>query len=175
MGLVRTSLDTFDRTFKPAALWLTGSPFVTVLERRSHLSLIIAVVAWFWQVPGRLAAERTSRISAAWQTISSAQGKPGSGGRDMAIRELTRLEVPLVGINVSGGAYLPGLRLDGADLRAASFANADLTSAFFVKARLDGADLEETRLRGAVFRDAHMSTTNQALISIRSRDPVLDR
>jgi uncharacterized protein YjbI with pentapeptide repeats len=111
----------------------------------------------------RRAAEdqRKGKHYQAWQAISDAQGKSGSGGRLTALQELHADGVSLVGVDVSGGAYLRGLALPGADLEHADFSGANLIEAHLEGTRLLGAHLQgalliEAHLEGALLMHAHL-------------------
>lgn len=96
----------------------------------------------------------------AWQTISSAYGKPGSGGRIQALEQLNADGVSLAGADVAG-AWLDSLNLRGAFLRGANFQGAHMVGAWLDSAnlsyaRLDGAMLIGASLVGARLDDASL-------------------
>lgn len=123
--------------------------------------------------------QRKAKHYQAWQAISHAQGKPGSGGRIDALQDLARDGVSLDGVDLSGrtpdangGAYLAGLQLPGASLRRANFPGAglddanlsgailwwaDFSHAVLFRANLAGADLEGANLSSAFLWEANLS------------------
>ncbi len=72
--------------------------------------------------------ERRQRYYQAWQTINSAQGKTGSGGRIQALQDLNEAGISLAGVDLSR-AWLSGVNLRGADLKGAILGDANLTGA----------------------------------------------
>jgi len=96
--------------------------------------------------------EKRSKHYQAWQAIIAAQGKPGSGGRILALEELCADSVSLAGVDLSGGdkgAYLVRLKLPGANLQGANLARGNLEGANLIGADLSGADLHGADLHGA--------------------------
>lgn len=124
---------------------------------------VIATAAW-WALVTNPARQRTAKESAeeqrrakiyqAWQAISDAQGKPGSGGRRTALEELHREGESLVGVNLSGGAYIQEVALPGAWLAAANLRRANLFKANLQRAVLLGANLQSASLMGANLQGA---------------------
>src|SRR5688572_524813 len=146
------------------------------LETSDHIGSIVAGVSIIWALVSfvafsRLAKEAEKKASRyrAWQTINSAQGMSGNGGRVDAVQDLMADGVSLAGVNLDG-AYLAGLRLPPlADLSYASLkcvnnvpANlrgAHLGQVDFGHAHLEGADLSEAHLVLANLRKAHLEKT----------------
>jgi Pentapeptide repeats (8 copies) len=87
--------------------------------------------------------QRKAKHYQAWQAITGAQGKPGSGGRKTALEELHNDGESLMGVDLSTKAYLLGLTLPGADLEGANLEGAILRGA-----NLRGADLGNANLKG---------------------------
>lgn len=104
--------------------------------------------------------QRKAKHYQAWQAISGAQGKPGSGGRRTALEDLHKDGIPLVGVDLSGRAYLNGLRLPGADLTQSNLQGAELTLANLQGANLAVANLQDAHLRGANLRRAVLRGVN---------------
>jgi hypothetical protein len=65
---------------------LSGWAFLEVLEYFGTLSLLLAVVSYFAEGKDRVKQKHYQ----AWQVITSAQGKGGSGGRIDALEKLHR-------------------------------------------------------------------------------------
>jgi hypothetical protein len=121
--------------------------FLEVLEYLGSLSVLVAVVFYFYEAPDRVKQKHYQ----AWQVINTAQHMGGSGGRIEALSELNADGVPLVGVNLSS-AFLQGVRLPKAKLLRANFENADVRSS-----NLAGADLTLASLRGANLRQSDLS------------------
>ena len=98
-----------------ANYWLSHREFLKLLEYIGKLTILVSLILWIY--PGfqqrRQAAEsakqaasdtRKSRHYTAWQTINSALGKPGNGGRTDALQDLNRDGIQLDGISLSGYA-----------------------------------------------------------------------
>ncbi len=96
----------------------------------------------------------------AWQVISSAYSKPGSGGRIDALQDLNNDGVSLGFIDVSGAnltmVKLPGARLSEANLQGASLGGANLQGANLGGANLQGANLGGANLQGANLGGANL-------------------
>jgi hypothetical protein len=135
-----------------AAFFLGKWPVVELLEYLGSFSILFAAVVYFSGAPDRLKQKHYQ----AWQVINTAEGKGGNGGRIDALQELNHDRVSLIGVNVAG-AYLQGLRLDGARVRRATFAESDLRDASFRRANLSDGDLHFANLRGADLRESNLS------------------
>src|SRR5271166_1159113 len=128
--------------FDWTAFLLSRWSFLEVLEYLGSFSILVAVIFYFSESGDRLKQKHYQ----AWQVINTAQGKGGSGGRIEALQELNADRVPLVGVDVSG-AFLQGLRLDGAHLARANFNAADVRNGSFQSAHLNYANLASANFR----------------------------
>jgi uncharacterized protein YjbI with pentapeptide repeats len=129
------------------------------------VGVVIAIAALLQgAISLRLAAEsqRKAMYFQAWQTISAAQGRSGSGGRRAALEELHRNGESLIGVDLSGGAYLAGLDLPGADLTEANLKGAVLWGVNFEEANLKGASFEN-----ATFGDLEADILREAVVVVR--------
>jgi uncharacterized protein YjbI with pentapeptide repeats len=133
-----------------AAYGLSRSSLLEFLEYCSTFSILIAVIFYFHDAPER---KKLSHYQA-WQVINIAQGKGGSGGREIALRELNDDHVPLVGVDLSE-AFLQNLDLEHAQLRRANFHNADLKGA-----NLRGCDLQQSVMVSANLRSSQLTGVN---------------
>jgi uncharacterized protein YjbI with pentapeptide repeats len=125
-----------------------------VLEYCGTLSILVGVIFYFAGTKDR----REQRHYQAWQVINTAQGKGGNGGRLDALQDLNEDHIPLVAVDLTGGAYLQNIRLphaslrrckvDGADMRGAILTDADLEDASMLSTNLRGADLSNARFAG---------------------------
>jgi hypothetical protein len=144
---------------------LSNWAFLEALEYLGKLSVLFAVVYYFYEGPDRAKQKHYQ----AWQVINTAQGKGGSGGRIDAMQELNKDHVALVGINAAG-AFLTGAHLEkahlvradlsGADLRNGTLDNANLESAKLIGTNLRGASLRNTNLENADFSDTDLEDAN---------------
>jgi uncharacterized protein YjbI with pentapeptide repeats len=129
--------------------------FLEVLEYLGRLAVLVAVISYFTESGSR----RKATHYQAWQVISAAQGKPGSGGRRDALQDLNRDRIPLVGVDISK-AYLPELNLEDAELRDADLTRAKLKDAILSRADLTGANLAEAVLEDANLPGARLTRAN---------------
>src|SRR5580658_5235234 len=119
------------------AYFLSRWALLEVLEYLSVLSVLVAVIFYFAESGDR----RKQKHYQAWQVINTAQGKGGSGGRIEALQELNDDLQPLVGLEAPG-AFLQGVRLDGANLLRCNLEATDLRDVHLAAAELEWADLE---------------------------------
>jgi len=143
-----------------AAYWLSQRAFVRLLEYIGKLSLLGAMIAYVWTAGERRQAAEDARKTKhyqAWQSINSAIGKPGDGGRSDALQDLNRDGVPLYAVDVSNAVFDQPLVLTNAKLGKASFANAFLNGPSFAGANLDEARLGNLRCIYGNFSNAHIS------------------
>jgi uncharacterized protein YjbI with pentapeptide repeats len=169
----------------PAERWLEyrlaemkRSALIEILELLGNFGIVIAVVLYY----GTEEQRRDAEISNAWQTITSAHGQPGNGGRIRALQflnvseqahwrhrsfPLSFMEWPkesLSGVDVSQ-AYLEGINLYKADLVDANLDNSNLIDAILINAKLSYASLEATnltnaKLSGAILYQANLSNAS---------------
>ncbi len=137
------------------AFVLSNWAFLEVLEYAGTFSILVVVVLYFIERPDRIKQKHYQ----AWQVINTAQGKGGSGGRIEALEELNHDRVPLVGVDAQG-AFLMGLRLDGAPLARANFSSADLRGCHFHSTDLSFATLAGANFRGCDLESANLENTN---------------
>jgi len=153
-----------------AVVWFSSRLSDPQLQRWANLAqvfqgvvglLTLASILWA-VIRYRRAAEdqRKAKHFQAWQAISDAQGKSGSGGRCTALEDLHNDGVSLVGVELTGGlrggAYLAELQLPGADLSLANLQGASLWKANLRRARLYRAALDSANLREADLREASL-------------------
>jgi hypothetical protein len=128
------------------AAWFLGrSVLLEVLEYCGTLSILVGVIFYFAGAGER----REQRHYQAWQVINTAQGKGGNGGRIDALQDLNSDGIPLVAVDLSGGAYLQKINLRNAILLRANIAGGDLRNAVLRNADLEDAALNSINLRGA--------------------------
>ena len=79
---------------------LRKSAFLTILESLSKLAIVVGVIAFIFGENVR----RNNEIFTAWQTITSAEGQSGSGGRIEALEFLNSrpLRFPWIGLTEKG-------------------------------------------------------------------------
>jgi hypothetical protein len=149
-----------DRKCKPTEHRFEQCAILNILGHAGRpVAIASIIVAMFVYVMGgderRIEAEnqRKAKHYQAWQVISAAQGKPGSGGRMDALQDLHRDGISLAGVDISK-ANLPKLNLEKADLSEANLSNAilgnaNLSGANFRQAVLSDADFHKADLSGA--------------------------
>jgi hypothetical protein len=147
------------------AYLLSNWAFLEVLEYAGTFSILVVVVLYFVERPDRIKQKHYQ----AWQVINTAQGKGGSGGRIEALEELNFDRVPLVGVDAQG-AFLMGLRLDGAPLARSNFASADLRSCHFRSADLDYATLTAANFRGCDLESANLENSDLSNTDLTGAD-----
>ena len=161
---------------EPLLAWANDQAILSLLGLIGNLGLIIAVATYI----GSEKQRRDAEVLNAWQTITSAYGQSGSGGRIQALEFLNaspganwRRKFPwfcaplsfcvwgkesLAGINLSvpdedgEGVFLTGINLEGAFLSSANLEGADLNSA-----NLTGAFLNSANLTGAFLYSANLT------------------
>lgn len=132
----------------PGQNWPEVAGIATVIASVLTLGPILWAILRYRQL---VEDQKKSKHYQAWQAISNAQGKSGSGGRRTALEDLHRDGVSLQGVDLSGKAFLSGLELPGASLGSANFQGAIL-----VGADLQGADLSVADLQGATLWCANL-------------------
>jgi hypothetical protein len=165
----------FDWMCEHIAFWFSRLALIEVLEYIGKLSLLGALLVWLCEKRERsenFENAKRSRHYAAWQTINSASGRPGNGGRTDALEDLNRDGVSLAGVDVSGsavfatgliltnaslvnanfrGARLIGVTFSGADLSNAHFDAINCTFGKFIGAKMNGITLTNTTFFGCDF------------------------
>jgi uncharacterized protein YjbI with pentapeptide repeats len=155
--------------------YLNQWALVGVLDKLSKLSILIVVITYFIQMPGKLENERKREVREAWQVINTAAGKGGSGGIKSALGDLVKYQVPLMGINLSS-AFLPKIDLQNQNLSQAQLEHtvlreSKLQGCNFNYAILIGVDFWDANLEKATFMAANLSKSS--LVGANLQDAVL--
>ncbi len=165
---------------EPVDAWISRQAFFTILERLGNLTLIVAVIAFIFGENVR----RNNEVFSAWQTITSANGQPGSGGRIEALEFLHSRpwRFPWIGWTEKGlywdepegkckqkllvglrwerqplvGLSAPEAYLQDIHLCAANLMSANLQGANLRSANLQGANLGSANLQGAILVSANL-------------------
>ncbi|MEO1209726.1 MAG: pentapeptide repeat-containing protein [Cyanobacteria bacterium J06638_20] len=169
-----------ERRLEGVLAWLQRAALIEILALIGNLGLIVAVLTYL----GTEKQRRDAEVYNAWQTITSAYGQSGNGGRIDALEFLNaspganwrRRIFPiclkrqvicwfwpkesLAGVDASR-AYLLGIELKEADLQGAKLAwttlgQAELSRAFLLEANLRGANLFDANLREAGLMGANL-------------------
>ena len=165
------------RYWEPLLAWANNQALLNLLGILSNIGILIAAGTYI----GSEKQRRDAEIYTAWQTITSAYGQPGNGGRKRALEFLNaspvanwRLRVPWIctqllcltwpsenldGVEVET-AYLSGINLENADLNNSKFSRSVLTYANLRKTNLEFANLEGANLKGSVLREANLWGAN---------------
>ncbi len=151
-----------------------------IVRQRGSLgrsAALVAILSLAWNVcidtitqRHQLEQERLQGRYQAWQTINSAQGKPGSGGRIQALEDLKSEGISLAGADLSN-AWLNGIDLSEAILTNANFENAslsyaDLTGANLKFARLAGCNLYGATLEHTILTKADLTQASLAYANL---------
>ena len=178
-----------ERCLERALAWLQRAALLEILALLGNLGLILAVLTYF----GTEKQRRDAEVYNAWQTITSAHGQPGNGGRIRALEFLNRSpgahwrrrtfpfcwetkqkgicwlwpQESLQGLDVAG-AHLRGINLENADLQGANLHGANLEEANLMgkNSLLMGVNLVGANLVGANFSEADLmgAKLNKALL-----------
>jgi hypothetical protein len=136
----------------------------SVLELAEYvgsISILFGVIFYFADAGNR---EKQKHYQA-WQVINTAEGKGGNGGRFEALQDLSEDHVPLVGVDLSGGAFLEKIRLEKTDMRRCDLRGADLKDS-----DLRGSDIEDSKLQDANLRNADLRNINFSDSSLDDAD-----
>lgn len=145
--------------------------FVALILLTAEISALVGVGTFIWAFDvyqEERDARQQQAYYAAWQTITSAHGQSGNGGRTEALEYLNNENQSLEAINLEG-AILVRVELQGADLRLANLSpigsgDSEGTSEGVLGGRVSlfGADLRKARLDGAQLREASLRCANLA-------------
>jgi uncharacterized protein YjbI with pentapeptide repeats len=181
-GLHQRLIGLEKHVWEPLLRWADNQALISLLGVAGNIGILIAVVSYV----GSEKQRRDAEVLNAWQTLTSAYGQSGSGGRIQALEFLNaspganwRRRFPwfcaplplctwpgesLAGINLSmedeQGVYLAGINLEGADLRGANLEGADLRGANLEGAYFGGANLEGAYFGGANLEGAFLRHAN---------------
>lgn len=144
------TLQQIDRNLEPIAALLRNSALFKIIEFLGLILLTLAALSYISQGHER---QKIGRYQA-WQTINSAQGKAGNGGRIEALEYLNGDRASLAGVNADK-AYLVQIDLANANLAKASFREANLQ-----QAKLQGANLQQANLQQANLQAVNLKQTD---------------
>jgi uncharacterized protein (DUF433 family) len=167
------------RIWEPMLSWGEDQALIGLLGLLGNLGLIFAALTYI----GLEKQRREAQVYLAWQTITSAQGQSGNGGRVLALEFLNaspganwRLHFPWIcvsedwlcskwasesldGVDLAK-AYLAKIQLPGASLAEANLQEAVLWEANLQRAKLREANLQGAKLGGADLREAKLDGAN---------------
>ncbi|MDJ0634925.1 MAG: pentapeptide repeat-containing protein [Xenococcaceae cyanobacterium MO_188.B29] len=157
------------RVLEPTDAWISRQAFFAILGRLGNLALIAAVVAFIFGENVR----RNNEVFSAWQTITSANGQPGSGGRIEALQFLNSRpwRFPWIGWTKKGLYWderenecklkrLLGLRWERQPLAGLSAPKAYLRNIHLCDASLGRANLRDASLGFANLQNAFLDSAN---------------
>lgn len=181
---IKTALFTSHRAWvrlekkigEPILAWVNDQAVLSLLGAIGNLGLILAVATYI----GSEKQRRDAEVLNAWQTITSAYGQAGNGGRVQALEFLNaspganwRRKFPwacaplqlclwppesLAGINLTvPGESKERVYLGGINLKGAILAYANLKGANLSGANLAGANLREANLAGVRLNEANLA------------------
>ncbi len=148
------------RVLEPTDKWISRQAFFTILGRLGNLAVVVTIVTFVFGENVR----RNNEVFSAWQTITSAEGQTGSGGRIEALEFLNSRpwRFPWIGWTEEEWFWdenkkecnhrkLPGFRWErqpltglsasGAYLADVKLCGASLENAYLIYANLEGANL----------------------------------
>lgn len=164
-----TFLGLWDSRFRSWAKWIADSGTAHLIDQISKIGLVamMAVIVVYIRECGqrRRAAEdqKRARYYQAWQTINSAAGKGGDGGRRMALEDLNQAGISLARVNLSDAVFF-GLRLTNAELVEATFDSAVLTGAVITNANLHKVYFARSKFYDCDFRESTFSEAQMGAI-----------
>ncbi len=150
------------KILEPGLSWTDKQAFFDILGRLGNLAIIIGVISFIFTEDSR----RNAEVFSAWQTITSAEGQSGSGGRVEALEFLNSrpLKLPLIGFTKDYwywdqwsnqckktwrlGYWFPRQSLNGLSAPKAYLSRIKLCGAY-----LSGANLQNTILYNANLQD----------------------
>jgi len=140
------------------SIYLKRWAFLDILDRLGRLSILVAIITWFIQLPVQKEKEHQNIISNAWTVLNTAQGKFGSGGREKAINDLIKEGVSLYGVNLSNG-YYKLLKLSGQNMERSNFENSyildpKIIDCGFIDANFDNAEIVDAFIMACSFQRA---------------------
>ena len=153
-------------TLEPIESWLEKQAFFSILGRVGNLA--IALISFIANEDTR----HNNQVFTAWQTITSANGQTGSGGRIQAIEFLNSrpLKFPWIGWTtdifwdeserICKEKTIWGLRRKREILNGISAANAYLSKIKLCRATLSAANIEEANLTRANLQKANLWGAN---------------
>ena len=168
------------KILEPGLAWTDKQAFFDIIGRLGNLAIVIGVISFIFTEDYR----RNAEVFSAWQTITSAEGQSGSGGRIEALEFLNSrpLKLPLIGFTKEYwywdkwsnqckktwrlGYRFPRQSLSGlsapnkAYLTAINLCGANLSRANLQDAFLWRANLQNANLWGANLQDAGLSGAN---------------
>ena len=167
------------RVLEPVDAWIDKQAFFAILGKLGNLAVVVAIITFVFGENIR----RNNEVFAAWQTITSAHGQSGSGGRIKALEFLNSrpLRFPWIGWTkdlfwdereekckeklVFGRRWqrepLVGLSAPNkAYLARINLCDANLVAANLQEASLGGANLQDADLRLANLQDADLLVAN---------------
>ena len=136
---------------------LTQMDLFPILENIGRLSILIAVITFFVEIPQRrenLEREKAEEHYQAWEIIRDSKTDKASSGRIIALEQLNRDGETLARLEA------PGATLSRINLRNADLTDANLTEAILNGANLSGANLHKTNLTGADLRNVDLRNAN---------------
>ncbi|MEL7417139.1 MAG: pentapeptide repeat-containing protein [Cyanobacteria bacterium J06555_3] len=163
------------RVLEPVDAWIDKQAFFAILGKLGNLAIVVAIITFILGENIR----RNNEVFSAWQTITSAHGQSGSGGRIKALEFLNSrpLRFPWVGwtkdlfwdekTGECQEKLVFGRRWSRESLVGLSAPN----KAYLSKINLCNADLKEANIQDANLRSANLQ--NAALGGANLQDTIL--
>ncbi|MGK7940185.1 MAG: pentapeptide repeat-containing protein [Crocosphaera sp.] len=157
------------KVLEPGLAWTDKQAFFDIIGRLGNLAIVIGVISFIFTEDYR----RNAEVFSAWQTITSAEGQSGSGGRIKALEFLNSrpLRLPLIGFskeywywdkwnNQCKRTWRLGYRFPRQSLRGLSAPKAYLSKIKLCGANLGSANLEDADLLFANLQNAKLPGAN---------------
>jgi hypothetical protein len=145
---------------------LNKQPLLSILGQLDKLALIIALLTFILGEDSR----HNTAVFQAWQTITTAEGQTGSGGRIEAVEFLNSRpwRLPWIGLTeeewfldeFTGKCKHRELPVLGSRWERQSLRNLSIPKAYLVEVKLCGANLAETNLKEAKLWKADLGGTD---------------
>ncbi|PSO86150.1 MAG: hypothetical protein BRC41_07215 [Cyanobacteria bacterium QH_9_48_43] len=146
--------------------WLNKQALLSILGQLDKLAIIIALLTFILGEDSR----HNTAVFQAWQTITTAEGQTGSGGRIEALEFLNSRpwRLPWIGLTEeewfldesTGECKRRDLPVLGSRWERQSLRNLSVPKAYLVEVKLCGANLAETNLKEAKLWKADLGGTD---------------
>ena len=163
---IKGRLSEINRQLSKIKDWLRKQPLLSILEQLGKLAIIISLLTFILGEDSRY----STAVFQAWQTITTAEGQTGNGGRIEALEFLNSRpwRLPWIGLTeeewfldeFTGKCKRRELPVIGSRWERQSLRSLSIQKAYLVEVKLCGANLAETNLREAKLWKADLGGTD---------------